>query len=280
MFPDADREAALNSYRPRPTDVIISPFGKCGTTWLQQTFHCLRTRGDMDFDDISRVVPWIETSVTLGLNINAEQVTDPRGFKSHLAYDELPRGTRYVVSLRDPKDALVSMYKFMEGWFMEPGAIPIEQFAFGWAAGGRYWNHLTSWWAQRDNPNVLLFSYEHMCEDPKGHVKGLAEFCGIPLDEELLRLTLENTSMPFMLAHKDKFDDLMMRQKSEELCNLPPGSDSSKVRQGGAGGHRAALSPQVAALLDETWTTAATPATGFATYAELEAALRSRPVRA
>ncbi|HTT97332.1 MAG TPA: sulfotransferase domain-containing protein [Rhizomicrobium sp.] len=277
MFPDSDREAALKSYRPRPTDVIISPFGKCGTTWLQQTFHCLRTRGDLDFDDISRVVPWIETSVTLGLDINGEQVTDPRGYKSHLPYDDLPKGARYVVSLRDPKDALVSMYKFMEGWFMEPGTVPMEHFAHGWAANGRYWRHLTSWWAQRDNPNVLLFSYEHMCEDPKSHVQRLAQFCDLPLDDELLQLTLQYSSMPFMLAHKDKFDDFLMRQKSEELCNLPPGSESAKVRQGGAGGHRTALSPDVVAMLDEAWTRLAAPATGFADYAAFEAALRARP---
>jgi hypothetical protein len=275
VFPDADREQALASYRPRPTDVIISPFGKCGTTWLQQTFHCLRTRGDMDFDDISRVAPWIETSVTLGLDINAEQRGDPRGFKSHLAYDDLPKGARYVVSLRDPKDALVSMYRFMEGWFMEPGAVPIEHFAFGWAASGRYWRHLKSWWAQRDNPNVLLFSYEHMCEDPARHVVRLAEFAGIPLDDKLLQLTLEHTSLPFMLKHKDRFDDLMMRQKSEELCNLPPGSDSAKVRQGGAGGHRALLSPEVVAMLDDMWAKEAAEATDFASYAELEARLRA-----
>src|SRR6185312_7629527 len=147
-------------------------------------------------------------------------------------------------------------------------------FAFGWTAGGRYWRHLKSWWAERDNPNVLLFSYEHMCEDPAGHVARLAKFCGIPLDDELLQLTLEHSSLPFMLAHKDKFDDLMMRQKSEELCNLPPGSDSAKVRQGGAGGHRAVLSPEIAALLDETWTKDAAAATGFESYAQLEAALR------
>src|SRR6187549_3056244 len=49
------------AFKPRPDDVIITPYGKCGTTWLQQVFHGLRTRGDMDFDDISRVVPWIET---------------------------------------------------------------------------------------------------------------------------------------------------------------------------------------------------------------------------
>ena len=43
----------------RPSDVVISPFSKCGTTWLQQIVHTVRTRGDMDFDDISRVIPWI-----------------------------------------------------------------------------------------------------------------------------------------------------------------------------------------------------------------------------
>ncbi|MBT4618991.1 MAG: hypothetical protein HOB98_21400, partial [Gammaproteobacteria bacterium] len=30
----------------RPTDVVITPFGKSGTTWTQQIVHTLRTRGD------------------------------------------------------------------------------------------------------------------------------------------------------------------------------------------------------------------------------------------
>jgi hypothetical protein len=81
-----------------------------------------------------------------------------------------------------------------------------------------------------------------------------------------------------MLAHKDRFDDLMMRQKSEELCNIPRGSDSAKVRQGGAGGHRAVLPPQVAAMLDGAWTQFTAPATGFADYAAFETALRNRTV--
>ena len=80
--------ASIAAYQPRPTDIIISPAGKCGTTLLQQTFHTLRTRGDMDFDDISRVVPWIETAKSLAIDINAEQVAEPRGFKSHLSWDD------------------------------------------------------------------------------------------------------------------------------------------------------------------------------------------------
>ena len=126
MFGPTDVPDAIKSWRPRPTDIVITPFGKCGTTWLQQTFHTLRTRGDMDFDDISRVVPWIETAKVVGFDVEAPQRAEPRGFKSHLAYDghpSIPKGAKYVVSLRDPKDALVSMHKFMEGWFLEPGAV-------------------------------------------------------------------------------------------------------------------------------------------------------------
>jgi hypothetical protein len=280
MSPPEVVPASIAAWRPRPTDVVITPFGKCGTTWLQQTFHCLRTRGDMDFDDISRVVPWIETSGIVGLDLEAPQRGEPRGFKSHLDFDRLPPGARAVVALRDPRDALVSMYRFMEGWFIEPGAVTITEFAQGWlsakAGSPNYWTHLISWWRQRDNPDVLVLSYEHMTADPEANVRALAAFCGIALDDELLALTLERSSLAYMLAHKDRFDDLMMRQVSEARCNLPAGSDSSKVRKGGVGGHRQELPSELAAALEAKWTEFVTPALGFADYASLEAELRRR----
>lgn len=281
--PDAAR-LSIESYRPRPSDIVISPYGKCGTTWLQQTFHTLRTRGDMDFDDISRVVPWIETSRMLGVDLDAPQRAEPRGFKSHLAYDQLPKGARYVVALRDPKDALVSMYRFMEGWFLEPGAVSIGDFCAGrWIMGGPegggYWRHLVSWWEQRENPDVLVFSYEQMTLDPVAHIRRLAAFCNIPLDDALVALTLERSSLDFMLAHKDRFDDFMMRSLSEERCNLPPGSDSAKVRKGGVGGHRQDLPAEVGAVLDAEWSRLVTPKLGFADYAALEAELGRNPSR-
>lgn len=115
----AARRAAMGSaegikralaFKPRPDDVIITPYGKCGTTWMQQVFHGLRTRGDMDFDDISRVVPWIETAHDLGLDLEAPQRGHPRGFKSHLAYDLVPKGAHQhvrVVALLPPRQQVV-----------------------------------------------------------------------------------------------------------------------------------------------------------------------------
>jgi hypothetical protein len=275
MFIEA--EAPTAPFRPRPTDVIIAPFGKCGTTWLQQIFHTLRTRGDMDFDDVSRVVPWIETSPRLGIDLNGAQKAEPRGFKSHLPWDQVPKGARYIVSLRDPRDAMVSSYRFMEGWFLEPGAVAIDDFAREHYLRGptrRYWHHLTSWWEHRDDDNVLVLAYERMSADPEGTIRRVAAFCDIPLDDELLAISLENSTLTFMLAHKDRFDDLLMRQLSERVAGLPPGSDSAKVREGRVGSHRAVLSDEVLAEMDAIWRDEVTSRYGFASYADMVDALR------
>lgn len=268
--------AGVASWRPRPTDVVITPYGKCGTTWLQQAFHTLRTGGDMDFDDISRVVPWIETAAILDLDLEAPQRAEPRGFKSHLDFHRLPKGAKAVVSFRDPKDALVSMHRFMEGWFIEPGAVTIAEFAQSWLNRPDefgYFGHLVSWWEQKDNPSVLLLSYERMSADRERAIRRLAAFCGIALDDALLNLTLEHTSMEFMLRHKDRFDDSMMRRASEAVCGLPAGSDSAKVRRGVVGSHRDELPREVAEAVDRRWREVVTPKLGFPDYMALEAAL-------
>ncbi len=271
--------ASILSYRPRPEDVIISPYAKCGTTWLQQMFHTLRTRGDLDFDDISRVVPWIETAKILDIDLDAPQKAHPRGFKSHLAYDVVPRGAQYIVSFRDPRDAVLSHQRFIEGWWLEPGVVTVAEYVASRVAmrGSKrdYWHHLLSWWAERDNPDVLLLSYEQMSADPATTIRRVGGFCGIPLDDALLALALERTSLSFMLAHKRLFDDKMMREMTERRLGLPPEGDSAKVRMGRVGSHEREMPPEAIAMLDAAWTETITPKLGFRNYAELDEALRA-----
>jgi hypothetical protein len=269
--------ASIMSCRPRPDDVIISPYSKCGTTWLQHIFHTLRTSGDLDFDDISRVVPWIETARMLDIDLDAPQKAQPRGFKSHLAYDVVPKGARYIVAFRDPRDAALSFLRFIEGWWLEPGAVPITELVASRislrASNRDYWHHLVTWWAQRDNPNVLLLTYEQMSADRPALIRRIAGFCSIPLDDALLELTLERSSLAFMLANKHLFDDRMMREMAEQRLGLPQGSDSAKVREGRVGSHTREMPPEAIALLDAAWEETVTPATGFRNYAELKEAL-------
>ena len=239
---------------PRSTDVIIAPYAKCGTTWLQQMVHGLRTGGDLDFHDISRVVPWIETAGDLGIDLDAEQRGDPRAFKSHLAWHDVPKGGRYIVAVRDPRDALVSAYRFFEGWFFEPGDIDIDTLGRQRFVQGRdYYTHLTSWWPRRHDPDVLLLAYEQMCDDPKGTVRRVARFIGLDASEECIAMACEQSSLESMRANNDKYDDAMMRAHSERACGLPPGSESSKVRAGGVGGYRVEFSDALLDDLDSTW---------------------------
>lgn len=265
MFEFAKIKSAIESYRPLADDVIISPFGKSGTTWTQQIFHTLRTRGDMDFDDISRVVPWIEMSGVLGQDLDAPQKAAPRGFKSHLPYDRLPRGARYINVIRDPLDAAYSGYKFMEGWFLEPGTVSAEEYVLTRLEEAAYHKHFVSWWPHRNDANVLYLCYEHMQIDPERAIERIAEFVGIKLDPNLRALTLEHASLAFMQAHKDRFDDAMIRQASERV--LPAGSDSAKVREGRIG--EFAWSPRVVDAFAQLWHEHVEPVTGYSDYSAL-----------
>lgn len=266
-------QEAIAQYVPSPADVLITPFGKCGTTWTQQIFHTLRTRGDMDFDDISRVVPWIETAVALELDINARQRAEPRGFKSHLDYDQIPKGARYINVIRHPVDAAYSAYKFMEGWYLEPGCVGPDEFVMARMEEGNYHRHFISWWPHRQDDEVLYLVYEHMKEDLVGTIEKIAAFVGIELDDELRAITLEHASLPFMQKHKDRFDDAMLRELTEKTL-LPPGSDSAKVRAGRVGVHE--FSDAVVDKMDRIWREKVTPVTGFDTYEELIESLRER----
>lgn len=268
MFTEKEFKAGLE-LKLRPTDVVITPFAKSGTTWTQQIVHTLRTRGDMDFDDISRVVPWIETSAALGIDLNAEQKANPRAFKSHLGWDLVPKGGRYINVVRNPADVVVSLFKFNEGWYWEPGAVDLDEYAMSDPFRRRsYYQHLKSWWPRRHDPDVLFMCYEKMLEAPRETIRRIAGFIGVPLDDELLDLTERHCSIEFMREHKDRFDDLLMRKFATERMRVPFESDGAKVREGKAGSG-AVLSDEVKARLDTLWAEEITAELGFADYASL-----------
>jgi hypothetical protein len=232
----------------------------------------------MDFEDVSCVVPWIETAVTLDMDLEAPQRAEPRGFKSHLAFHRMPPGARYIVALRDPKDALLSVYRFFDGWLLEPGALSLEQFApcrIDVPPDRGYFGHLVSWWEQRHRADVLLLSYERMVAAPEETIRRVAAFSGIALDNDLLALALEHSSLPFMLRHQAKFSEGPMQRAAERRCGLPHGVGGAKVRRGTVGAHRDELPAEVAQAVDRRWRELVTPRFGFPDYAALERALHA-----
>jgi len=263
---------------PQEGDVFIAPWAKSGTTLMQQMFHQLRMgaatgASDMDFDDISRVVPWEDTAIMLDFDMTAPQRAAPRGFKTHREYERLPVGMRYVAVVRDPKESFVSMYRFFDGWQLERGSVGMEDFMPLWLGGGPngcdYFTYLTSWHARRNEADTLLMTYRWVVRNREATVRRLADLCWIAVTDELVAMVMDCTSRDFMVEHKDRFDDAMVCAVLEKRCGISADSDSSKVQASGSSGD--VLPASVSEEIDAMWAQRVAPVTGHADFAAFAA---------
>lgn len=273
MMSDESRARGL-AFQPRPSDVIISPYAKCGTTWLQQIVHSLRSGGDLDFGEISEVVPWLEMGLDHGVDIESEQRGALRAYKSHLSWNDVPKGGRYIVAFREPIAAMTSMYRFFEGWFFEPGSISYRDFACDYFLERddqrNYWSHTLSWAERRGDPSVQLFAYEEMKDRLPDVVARVADFIGVDADEALLAIAIEQSGHASMKERASQFDERLTRRTRDADCGLPPDGVASKV----GGGDRTPLvaTDEIRERFDAKWR-ATLGRAAFASYEELARAV-------
>lgn len=262
-------------FEVRPTDVLITSFAKSGTTWMQQIAHGLRSRGDMDFEEISYVVPCMDYADAMGIDLNADHRFEPRVFMTHSTWFDVPKGARYICAFRNPKDVIVSYYRFLENWFFEPGTIELDAFARAFLPAeddlDDWWLHMMSWWEQRQNPSVLLLTYEDMVRDLRGTVIQIARLMDIPLTDDLLDIVMRQSSREFMLTHANQFDERGLRRLAARDVGLPLESDSSKVTRS-TDQYRYRLPASLDRAFDTMWSRQIAPRTGLADYEALRQA--------
>ena len=238
----------------------------------------LRTRGDMDFGEITDVVPWLETSLDMGVDLRARQKAWPQAFKSHQDWDSVPKGARYIYVIRDPKDVAISFYHFFEGWLFEPGTIDlktfVEEFLLDGTRSGSYAGHLTSWWPKRNDADTLMLCFEDIVPNLRQAVERVARFCSIDADDATVDIATAQAGIDFMKRHQSHFDDHPIRLARNEISGVPVNAGSTKVRSGKSGHHKAELTPEISARYDEIWREHIAPATGYANYESLRASLR------
>ncbi|XP_028416098.1 amine sulfotransferase-like [Dendronephthya gigantea] len=223
---------------PRSTDVIISTSPKCGTTWMQQILHQLRSGGDMSFADIGEQVPFIDLSYFIGQDLDAEHKYQPRCFKTHFPYESCPKGAKYIVIFREPCAAFYSSYNFLQGNYFQSQEISVDEFVRSFhlsatGVGSNYFKHLLSWWPHRYDSNVLFLFYEEMLEDLESSVRAVASFIGID-DEARIANAVKMSKFDFMKQNQDKFASHLVSRSRNKAMGLPEETRLQRIATGSA----------------------------------------------
>lgn len=210
----------------RDDDIVISTYGKSGTTWTQQIIGQLLFDGDPNLA-VAEMSPWLDLRVPPAeVKLAAvEAQTHRRFLKTHLPVDALvyaPRA-RYIYIARDGRDVVWSLYNHHANandlWYQAlndaPGRVgppvprppeSIRQYFLEWLDGDGYpfwsfWENVASWWAIRDLPNLMLLHFEDLRRDLPGQMRRIASFLDIPVNEARFPAMVEHCSFAWMKAN-------------------------------------------------------------------------------
>jgi hypothetical protein len=245
------------SYVPASHDVLICSYFKSGTNWTMQIAVQTAYRGRAEFEHIHDIVPWPDMSpraqYAIPLEEDGPRRAAPTGLKvikTHLALGAVPYSplARYICVVRDPKDVFVSSYHFARATFLGPLMPSVADWLDAYLSPdtplGSWAEHVASYWAVRDRPNVLFLTYESMRGDLPGTVDKIATFMGVTLSADERAAVIERSTFDYMKKIGEKFD--------------PPGSPwatarGAMMRRGQRGTSGELLSAADQRRIDDYW---------------------------
>lgn len=212
--------ARWDGFEFRDGDIVISTPPKCGTTWTQ-TICALLILGPPPFPaSLDLLSPWLDMLTRERSSVVADlgAQTHRRFMKTHTPLDGIPWDERvtYICVARDPRDVALSWDNHMDNMDMlaligaREAAVGLDDVADVLAAGppvrpesprDRFWywvderpvvgvsclastvEHVQTFWAVRDRPNVVLLRYEDLQADLAGEMRALADRLGIEVAE-------------------------------------------------------------------------------------------------
>lgn len=212
-----------NDFKFRDGDIVISTYAKSGTTWTQQIVSQLLFQGEegLPTADMS---PWLDMRVPpkeIKLPV-VEAQTHRRFLKTHLPVDAIvfsPKA-RYIYIGRDGRDVAWSFHNHHKNAneiyydavnntpgrvgppFERPADNPVDYFR-GWLANDGhpywpFWENVRTWWDIRNLPNVLFLHFANMKADMPGHMRQIADFIGVEIDEEKWPKIVEHCTFDYM----------------------------------------------------------------------------------
>lgn len=209
------KSRAFRDYTPTEHDVFVCTYSKSGTYWMLQIVTQIAGLGSAEFEHIHDLVPWPETPSPGPVHLKQptwqSSPSKIRAVKTHAEAQFVPYNdqARYIIVLRDPKDVLVSSFHFSES--ILPGIASIgaevwtDTFAKSETPYGSWPEHVASYWAWRDRPNVKFVTFAEMKSDLDNVVRDVAAWMGVELTIEALAQTVMKSSFAYMKQHEAQF---------------------------------------------------------------------------
>lgn len=219
-----------NDFKFREDDVIVSAYGKSGTTWVQQIIAQLLMGPDAALEPAG-ISYWMDLrvppkSVKLA-EVEAQQ--HRRFLKTHLPIEALvfSEKAKYVYVGRDGRDIAWSLHnhhrKANDAWYgalnETPGLIgpklprfvegtdPHEYFTAWLESDGQpfwpFWENVRGWWSARNLPNVLMVHFANLKADLEGEMRRIANFLDVQHGEENWPTLIEHCTFDWMQRHGD-----------------------------------------------------------------------------
>jgi len=212
-------------FKSRPDDIFVCTPAKCGTTWTQTIIaNLLWPAGDIP-GPIMMLSPWIEAEFipVEDMHPMLEAQTHRRFMKSHTAADGIPffDDAKYVVVGRDGRDAFMSLCNHVErlkgtdelNAKARAAGIPempeyygdIHAFFDKWVADEDHFFHIiATYWARRQQSNMLFVHYHDLKADLSGEMHRIADFLEIDVPEALWEDVVDRCTFESMRESGDK----------------------------------------------------------------------------
>jgi len=186
----------ITNLKFRPSDIISCGFSRSGNHWMFEVLNMI-LRQDCNFSGVNFLERLLEIQGSKLTDL-VESLSEPRLLTSHMHPRFFLQGIagklsqsppRIIYNLRSPKDALVSLYKFLaafsgDGNFGGTWSEFFELQLAGEMVYGSWINHVAAWEKFiKDNPDVPVFvlQFEKLKENPVGVITDLCRFLGQPV---------------------------------------------------------------------------------------------------
>lgn len=219
----------FRNFRVRKDDVWVLSFPKSGTTWIQNIAWQLKNGLQLTKEPISlNNAQYLEWPIFDGDRLLKQRLDslfpnsldelnrapDPRVIKSHLPPHLLPVELwtvrpKMIYIVRNPKDAVCSLYHMVRNDFNKPNLTWPEHFDrfltdLTWYMP--YGAHVKSFWQCRHLDHFLFLHYEHLSANRVDGIKRISTFLECKYNDDQLNELSEHVSF-----------DNMQRMNTKEL---------------------------------------------------------------